>query len=404
MSEVSTQTYLYQFAFNQDCSCVSLGTTADFRTVLLSPSLAEVSRRRPTDNKENEAANYLTPAPSPVNVASMLFQTNYLALVLRSNPYKVLLWDDSLSHPPHELWSRFEVLNVLLRRDVVCVISEYKIYVYQFGGEFRVLLHLETSSNPRGLCVISAGHPTEWTLVCPGQMKGQVRVQLGLDDSISSTIQAHTGHVGAVAVNLDGTLVASASEQGTVVKVHSATDGQLLYEFRRGTTAVQISCMNFRDDSKFLVVGSASLTVHIFKLGGSQEESTTKLNQLLETATGSIPKYFQSSRAFAQFRIPDTGADLRTAGSPIVGPLCCFAKHQGNKIQVVHINGLVYEALFDPERKRGGSTDSAQECMFTGASAYFQARPDFNVGERSSPCAVASLSPTNGEDEAWNVL
>ena len=383
MTGAIPQTYLYQYAFNQDCSCVSLSTCSDFRTLTLSPALTEVSRKRPDESSPG------------VNAAAMLFQTNYLALVLRSNPYKVLLWDDSLSQSPHELWSRFEVLNVVLRRDIIAVVSEYKIYVYEFGNTFSVLLNIETCSNVRGLCGISSGHPDQWTLVCPGRIKGQVRIQLGLDDSISSTVNAHNGPVGALAVNLDGSLVASASEQGTVIKVLASQSGQLLYEFRRGTTAVQISCLQFRADSKFLLAASASLTVHIFRLGDPKEPK----EQTIEDISSKIPKfiegakYFQSSRAVAQFRIPDTGTDLRVAGSPIVGPICCFSeKNSGNKIIVLHVNGLMYEALFDPEK------ETQQECVFTGASAFFQPRFDFVVGQREQ-----RISHEETEDN-WNVL
>jgi hypothetical protein len=375
---------------------VSLSTTADFRTITLTPTLAEVSRRR----IDEQVSGYLSQNPCPVNVASMLFQTNYLALVLRSNPYKVLLWDETLSQEPHELWSRFEVLNVVLRRDIICVVSEYKIYVYEFGGSFQVLLHLETAANPRGLCAISTGDPHEWTLVCPGPGRGQVRVQLGLDDSISSTISAHSLPVAALAINQSGSFVATASEQGTVIKVFSCTDGQQLYEFRRGTTAADISCINFRLDSKFLIVASASLTVHIFSLDeepGRAKARMASVKSLRGGVDAVVASVASGCRAVAQFKIPDTGADVRVAGSPIVGPLCCFSKMDGNRIFVVHINGLVYEAFFDPTR-----TDSLipQECTFTGASAYFQARPDFVVSTNSTTTTV----PSSDQEDNWNLL
>lgn len=383
MVEHPPQTYLYNFALNQDNSCVSLSTTSDFRTITLSPCLTEVSRRRVS----------LADTPSPVNVASMLFQTNYLALVLRDNPYKVLLWDDSLAQSPYELWSRFEVLNVVLRRDIVCVVSEYKIYVYEFGGRFQVLSHLETASNPGGICCISTGDPHSWVLACPGQQKGQVRIQIGLDDSISNTVSVHSNPVAALAINVEGTLVASASEQGTVVKVMSSKDGQLLYEFRRGSTPVGIACISFRSDSKFLILASASLTVHIFKLDEGVSSARGEWSTDT-TSQGLLPKYFQSSRAYAQFKIPDTGSDLRVAGSPIVGPLCCFAKHKGNKIFVLHTNGLLYEAIFDDSKSDFGG----RECMLTTASPFFQARPDFVIGQSSSSSAVTT------EDESWSVI
>jgi hypothetical protein len=421
----SQQIFLNNYAFNQDTSCFSISTTSDFRTFLFAQNgVSEVSRRQVnltrSDNK------LLTTDPAPVNVCSMLFQTNYLALVMKENPYKVLLWDDSLKQPPHEIWSRFEVLNVVLRRDVFCVVSEFKIYVYQFGGSFQVLLHLETCSNPRGLCQLSPSSAPKWILACPGSsQRGSLRIQIGLDDSISSTIAAHNNAVAAIGINSYGTMVASASEHGTVVKIFNTSDGKLMYELRRGTIGTQISTINFRTDNKYIVVGSSNPTVHIFRLDvpgsavtigqsmvvakaqkifGKLSEWTSSpildsvlaiappvtddpTTPALESVPSSgplnvssekllVPNYFKSFRSFATFRIPEKSAmDLRVVkSSQICGPLVTFSKAHPNRVLVVHFNGLVYEAEFDES-----SSELQQECSLIGASAYFQARPDFAI-------------------------
>jgi hypothetical protein len=414
----SQQIFLFNYSFNQDTSCFSISTTSDFRTFLLSSNgVSEVSRRQVNQSRTSDN-KLLTNEPSPVNVCAMLFQTNYLALVMKENPYKVLLWDDSLKQPPHEIWSRFEVVNVVLRRDIFCVVSEFKIYVYQFGGNFQVLLHLETCSNPRGLCQLSPAAP-KWVLVCPGSLRGSLRIQIGLDDSISCTIPAHTNAVAALGINAYGTMVASASEHGTVVKIFNTSDGQIMYELRRGTIGTQISSINFRTDNKFVVVGSSNPTVHIFRLDvpgsavtlgqslvmakaqkifGKISEWTHSpiLDSVLAIAppltneqpsesvpsrTSSsekilVPNYFKSSRSFATFRIPEKSAmDLRVVKSnQICGPLVTFSNTNPNRVFIVHFNGLVYEAEFDES-----NSEPQQECTFIGATAYFQARPDFAI-------------------------
>jgi hypothetical protein len=397
-SQSSQQIYLTNYSFNQDYSCFSIATTADFRTFLISPNLAEVSRRRivyPCGNvlsPEVNGTGLLQAAPSPINVCSMLFQTNYLGLISREGPYKVLLWDDSLETPPHEVWSRFEVLNVLIRRDVLCVVSEYKIYVYEFGNEFRVLLHLETAGNPKGVCALSPGGPS-WVLVCPGNTKGSVRIQRGLDDSVSSTVLAHANPVACLGVNLMGTMAGSASELGTVVKVYNTLNGEVLLELRRGSVGTQISSIVFRKDNRFLVVGSASPTVHVFRL--EKNSSSPGLSRVVAGQSVNVPKYFQSSRAYATFRVPDFGTnsmDLRAVGSSVCGPIVAFANHQPNRLLIVHFNGLIYEAQFDETRVEPGT----QECVFSGATAFFQPRPDFAVG-RASPRIVSAEPGENWE-------
>ena len=226
-------------------------------------------------------------------------------------------------------------------------------------------------------------------------------------------------------------MVASASELGTVIKVFSATDGALLYEFRRGTSYTNISSLTFRPDSKFLVVGSSNQTVHVFKLddqppvilasqvasqvmGRVAEWAGTSLSgtstpsepQITTTihlgSSGSVstsssastrslvPKYFQSFRSFAQFKIPEYGGgDVVMKGSPISGPICAFSKTSPNHVFIVHPNGLLYEISFDESR-----TEFTQDCGFIGATAYFQSRPDF----------IIHTGRQDVHDDAWQVL
>lgn len=56
-------------------------------------------------------------------------------------------------------------------------------------------------------------------------------------------------------------------KQGTVIRVHDVSIGQLLYEFRRGfARCVSIYSLSFSSDSVFLCASSNTETVHIFKL------------------------------------------------------------------------------------------------------------------------------------------
>ncbi|CAF5007968.1 unnamed protein product, partial [Rotaria magnacalcarata] len=47
-------------------------------------------------------------------------------------------------------------------------------------------------------------------------------------------ISAHESPLAAIAFDISGTKLATASNKGTVIRVHSAVDGSRLFEFRRG--------------------------------------------------------------------------------------------------------------------------------------------------------------------------
>ena len=79
-------------------------------------------------------------------------------------------------------------------------------------------------------------------------------------------IEAHATPLSHIALNGDGTLLATASEKGTIIRVFSVPDAQKLYQFRRGSMPARIYSMSFNTTSTLLCVSSASETVHVFRL------------------------------------------------------------------------------------------------------------------------------------------
>jgi len=72
-------------------------------------------------------------------------------------------------------------------------------------------------------------------------------------------------------LNNDGTLLATASETGTIIRVFSVPRGLKLYQFRRGTYPSTIYSMSFNLSSTLLCVSSTTDTVHIFRLGAAPQ-------------------------------------------------------------------------------------------------------------------------------------
>ena len=81
-----------------------------------------------------------------------------------------------------------------------------------------------------------------------------------------NVIDAHNSPLACIAINNDGTLLATTSEKGTIVRVFSIPDGQKLYQFRRGSIPTRIYSMSFNSTSTLLCVSSSTETVHIFRL------------------------------------------------------------------------------------------------------------------------------------------
>lgn len=419
--------YLLSYAFNQDFSCFVCGTTAGFRVYTASP-VCEVHRRE----------GFAAFRRRSVVLGAMLFKTNIFAMVTTSDDAtgglnKVQIYDDQKGKFVGELRSRNEVKGVVLRRDVIAMVCEYAIYVYTCD-KLRVILHLTTNANARGICALApASEP--WILCCPGQSTGAVRVQVGADDRATHVFTAHRTGLAALSLTASAALLATASENGTVVKVFQTSDGQLMYRLRRSTRPATISCLTFSPDQRFLAEVSSSSTVHIFKLDGeegrevasfgaeSQDDSrpqtmdmvaatihraVTSITSADNVVKGVMPMYFNDMKSFARFRIPDVDAageplvDVRDKQSRISGPQLAFHRSEP-KLFVLNYSGVLYECSFRPDEPRDKGT---QECAFVSATTWFAVRPDFKLqGPSTKIATVAGGAQEDDQDaEEWQLL
>lgn len=130
-------------------------------------------------------------------------------------------------------------------------------------------------------------HTTSSLLVFPSVDKGQVCLVNIAEDSQSQMrmIPAHTNHLAVLMLNMQGTMLATASDKGTLIRIFDTQTCLLLYELRRGSNKANIFSIAFNRLSNLLCVTSDSKTLHIFSLDGkSTSRSVTKY-----TMTSSLP-------------------------------------------------------------------------------------------------------------------
>ena len=92
------------------------------------------------------------------------------------------------------------------------------------------------------------------------------------EKSLSSSIQAHDAELGALSVNPDGTLIASASQKGTVIKIFSADGGETLQHLRRGSGTATITSIVFHPSLHIVACTSDRSSIHLFEIKHSVEQ------------------------------------------------------------------------------------------------------------------------------------
>lgn len=162
-------------------------------------------------------------------------------------------------------------------------------------SNMTLLYTIGTSPNPNAICALSPSSencyiaypmpkpreetadkrpshaPPGPTYVAP--TSGEVLIFDTLSLKAINVVGAHRAPLSCIALNNEGTLLATASETGTIIRVFSVPRGDKLYQFRRGTYPSTIYSMSFNLSSTLLCVSSTTDTVHIFRLVGPASTS-----------------------------------------------------------------------------------------------------------------------------------
>lgn len=267
----------------------------------------------------------------------MLFSTSLVALILsprhlviqntkvgstHSFGNLVAKCEDQRSSIICELTFPSAVLAVRLNRKRLAVILEEEIYLYDISN-MTLLKTIATSPNPNAICALAPSSekcyiayplpkpredtgdkrpshaPPLSTYVAP--TTGEVLIFDTIELKALNVVEAHRAPLSCIALNNDGTLLATASETGTIIRVFSVPGGTKLYQFRRGTYPSTIYSMSFNLSSTLLCVSSTTDTVHIFRLGGPAPTSPESPRPI--------------SNRWSRSMSYDSGAESPTAGT-----------------------------------------------------------------------------------------
>ena len=224
----------------------------------------------------------------------------------------------------------------------------------------------DTPSNPKGIVALSINSDNSF-LAYPGSGQiGEVQVFDTLNLDAVTMIPAHDAPLAALSFNSSGSLLATASEKGTVIRIFSIPSGNKLYELRRGIKrCAAIYSLSFSPDDKYLSTSSNTETIHIFKLDNTGAPETPApapesqtwgqyLGKALVTTASYLPSQmtdvFTQGRAFAHVKLPSPG--LRSV---------CALTTTG-KLLVASSDSYLYVYAIEPD-EGGECVLSKQHCM-----------------------------------------
>ncbi|KAI9492111.1 WD40-repeat-containing domain protein [Zychaea mexicana] len=391
--------------FNQDFSCVSVGTEKGYRMYNCDPFGKCYS-------KSDRGAS----------IVEMLFCTSLVALVgvegqegFTSRQLQII--NTKRQSTICELTFPTTVLAVKMNRRRLIVVLEEQIFLYDISN-MKLLHTIDTRPNPTAICALSPSsdncyiaYPSRSSSTSPfapatspttassssGYVSGDVEIFDALSIQLVNIVQAHKTPISCITMNSEGTLLATASEKGTVIRVFSVPDASKVYQFRRGSYPAKIYSMSFNLVSSLLCVSSDTETVHIFKVatvgengnngydhgsmmenhdGYGNEDAGTRgrsgsVGQMLRRSSqhlgrnigsylpGMITEMWEPSRDFASLKLPSAGVQSLVALSSTTP-----------QVMVITSEGFFYQYNIDLEN--GG------ECVLLKQNSLLGSGDDLN--------------------------
>ncbi|KAJ1789932.1 autophagy protein [Coemansia sp. RSA 2399] len=264
--------------FNQDYSCLSVGTKNGYKIYNCEPFGKCYAR-----------------SEGGIGIVEMLFCTSLVALVGSGDqpalsPRRLQIINTKRQSIICELTFPTTILAVKLNRRRLIAVLEEQIYVYDISN-MKLLHTLETPPNPSAICAMSPSsencfiaYPTPASVSSVPQKQGAVLMPPDIPVTSDvmvfdanacepiNIIQAHKSPVSCVAINRDGSMLATASDKGTVIRVFSLPGAQKIAQFRRGSYPAKIHSITFNATSTLLLVSSDTDTVHIFRIADGRNK------------------------------------------------------------------------------------------------------------------------------------
>ena len=325
-------------SFNQDSTCISIGTETGFKIINVCPFLDL----------------YYRDMKGGIGIVEMLYNTNLLALVGGGKnpvhpPNVLVLWDEKQGKEIGEIKLKNKIINVKLKENKIYIVTKEKIFLFDFNLN---LIDAFESKNPLGL--ISLCYKEDIVAFPDKKIEGNIRIK-NYDKKMNYFFCAHKTALSCFQLNQEGNLIATSSLKGTIVRIYNIINGILIKEVRRGTESSFINHIAFDPSQKYFAVSSDRKTIHLFfmnKANVTNDENNLRKSQIIseeeekknegeninvkKTGLNGFNKfirYFGSEYSFTKYKINFNKA------------ICTFGPD--NTIIIVTYDGKYYQVGFE---------------------------------------------------------
>uniref|UniRef100_A0A7N0VH74 Autophagy-related protein 18b n=1 Tax=Kalanchoe fedtschenkoi TaxID=63787 RepID=A0A7N0VH74_KALFE len=219
MSNQSSSYPILCASFNQDNTSFAVGTKNGFR--IFDSSTGRLCYER---------------VVGAFNIVEMLFSSSLLAIVGAGeqpalSPRRLCMFNTITGNPLRELNFLTSILAVRMNKRRLVVVLQEKTFVYDLNT-VAILDTIDTVPNAKGLCAFSCSLDGCYLALPASTTKGSVLIYNVMEFQSHCEIEAHRSPLAAITLSANGMYLATASEQGTIIRVHLVSDASKIFYSR----------------------------------------------------------------------------------------------------------------------------------------------------------------------------
>ena len=288
----------------------------------------------------------------------MLYKTNILTLVgggelPKFSPNKITIWDDHQCKIVSQIRFNSEVLKVKIRKDSIIGVLYDKIYILNIVT-LEIIDMFDTYDNPNG--VFSCSNISNDLIIAFPNINGKGKVQIEhylityetTKKNEQKILNAHESPIACISINNEGTILATASDKGTLIRIFLISKGggdHPIHVLKRGKKNAKINCLLFDITSELIGCTSDAGTTHIFNIcdlnkliekeEDTKEENNEDNNNKKDKGKNNKNniKITLNERSFAKYKIKEDKSIL--------------GFYQPNKMLLITANGAYHRVSYD---------------------------------------------------------
>jgi autophagy-related protein 18 len=246
-----------------------------------------------TPSSTSDPRRIVNDAVGAVQYAWVVEDTNMIVLLVNGGK-TVQLYDWRQKQALTEVVFETPALKVKATKHRMVVVFDKCLHLFDMET-MTPLPQIRTTRplNKLGLCELAGDDHSTWLAFPQSSDKDDSRGDCIVMDAMKldkmPVIPAHQTPIHNLAFNKNGSVLATASARGSVIRVFSNPNSQLLHTLRRGNTEAIIQSIFIAPLGDMLMVTSNTNTIHVWKL--QPEASSNSLNVLKTKEETSWRKY-----------------------------------------------------------------------------------------------------------------